>query len=121
MQEHRTPLDVRVEQMLTEARVLIPGAQALFGFQLAVMLTDAFGELAVSAKVVHLTALCCIVLAMILLMAPAARQPAEQVVSRIPKQSFSKRFRTSTSSSSTFTQAIRTSSLPCGGSERWSR
>src|SRR5947208_16828697 len=88
MQEHRTPLDVRVEQMLTEARVLIPGAQALFGFQLAVMLTDAFGELAVSAKVVHLTALCCIVLAMILLMAPAARQPAEQVVSRIPKQSF---------------------------------
>jgi hypothetical protein len=72
MQEHRTPLDVRVEQMLTEARVLIPGAQALFGFQLAVMLTDAFGELAASAKVVHVTALCCIVLAVILLMAPAA-------------------------------------------------
>ena len=72
MQEHHTPLDVRVEQMLTEARVLIPGAQALFGFQLAVMLTDAFGELAASAKVVHVIALCCIVLAMILLMAPAA-------------------------------------------------
>ena len=72
MQEHLPPLDVRVEQMLTEARVLIPGAQALFGFQLAVMLTDAFGELAASAKVVHVTALCCIVLAMILLMAPAA-------------------------------------------------
>jgi hypothetical protein len=72
MQEHHTPLDVRIEQMLTEARVLIPGAQALFGFQLAVMLTDAFGELAASAKVVHVIALCCIVLAVILLMAPAA-------------------------------------------------
>ena len=72
MQEHHTPLDVRVEQMLTEARVLIPGAQALFGFQLAVMLTDAFGELAASAKLVHVIALCCIVLAVILLMAPAA-------------------------------------------------
>lgn len=31
MQEHCTPLDTRIEQMLTEARVLIPGAQALFG------------------------------------------------------------------------------------------
>jgi len=72
MQDHRTPLDVRIEQMLTEARVLIPGAQALFGFQLAVMLTDAFGELAGSAKIVHVIALCCIVLAVILLMAPAA-------------------------------------------------
>jgi hypothetical protein len=72
MREHQTPLDVRVEQMLTEARVLIPGAQALFGFQLAVMLTDAFGELTASAKVVHVAALCCIVLAVILLMAPAA-------------------------------------------------
>ena len=72
MQGHRMPLDVRVEQMLIEARVLIPGAQALFGFQLAVMLTDAFGELPGSAKIVHLTALCCIVFAVILLMAPAA-------------------------------------------------
>jgi uncharacterized protein DUF6328 len=72
MQEHLPPLDVRVEQMLTEARVLIPGAQALFGFQLAVMLTETFGELAQSAKIVHTAALCCIVLVVILLMAPAA-------------------------------------------------
>src|SRR5256885_7710332 len=72
MQVHRTPLDVRVEQMLTEARVVIPGAQAMFGFQLAVMLTEAFGELADSTKIVHAAALCCVVLAVILLMAPAA-------------------------------------------------
>lgn len=67
-----TPLDVRVEQMLTEARVLIPGAQALFGFQLGVMLMDAFGQLPAAAKAVHTAALCCIVIAIILLMAPAA-------------------------------------------------
>jgi hypothetical protein len=72
MQDHRTPLDIRVEQMLTEARVMIPGAQALFGFQLAIMLTEAFGDLAPSAKIAHVVALCCIALAVILLMAPAA-------------------------------------------------
>ena len=67
-----TPLEARVEQMLTEARVLIPGAQALFGFQLGVMLMDAFGQLPATAKAVHTAALCCIVIAIILLMAPAA-------------------------------------------------
>jgi hypothetical protein len=72
MADHRTPLDVRVEQMLTEARVLIPGAQALFGFQLAVMLTEAFGDLDAGVQIVHVVALCCIALAVILLMTPAA-------------------------------------------------
>ena len=67
-----TPIDTRVEHMLTEARVLLPGAQALLGFQLAVMLTEAFGELPELSKVVHVVALCCISLAVILLMAPAA-------------------------------------------------
>jgi hypothetical protein len=70
--DEETPLDVRVEQMLTEARVLIPGAQALFGFQLAILLTDAFSQLPGSSKAVHTAALCCIALAIILLMAPAA-------------------------------------------------
>ena len=67
-----TPIDVRVEHMLTEARVLLPGAQALLGFQLAVMLTDAFGELSLVSKLIHVAALCCISLAIILLMAPAS-------------------------------------------------
>lgn len=70
--QEETSLDVRVEQMLTEARVLIPGAQALFGFQLGVMLMEAFGQLPAASKAVHTAALCCIVVAIILLMAPAA-------------------------------------------------
>jgi hypothetical protein len=72
MAEHDTPIDVRVEHMLTEARVLLPGAQALFGFQMAVLLTDAFGDLPPSSKVLHAVALCCIATSIILLMSPAA-------------------------------------------------
>jgi hypothetical protein len=67
-----TSIDVRVEHMLTEARVLLPGAQALFGFQMAVLLTEAFAELSSFSKFMHAIALCCIALAIIFLMAPAA-------------------------------------------------
>jgi hypothetical protein len=68
----RTPLDVQVDQLLTEARLIIPGAQALLGFQFAVTLTRAFAELPDAVKMLHVAALCCIGLAVILLMAPAS-------------------------------------------------
>jgi uncharacterized protein DUF6328 len=71
-EEPHTPIDVRVEHMLTESRVLLPGAQALFGFQLTVLLTVAFDKLAESSKLAHAFALCSIAVAIILLMAPAA-------------------------------------------------
>lgn len=67
-----TPLDAQVDQLLTEARVIIPGAQALFGLQLAVTLTRAFEQLPPMAKMAHAAALCCGGLAIILLMAPAS-------------------------------------------------
>jgi hypothetical protein len=67
-----TPLDVKIEQMLTEARVILPGAQALFGFQLAIVFTQSFGQLAPAAMLVHATSLLLVPLAVILLMAPAA-------------------------------------------------
>lgn len=70
--EPDTPIDVRVEQMLTEARVLLPGAQALLGFQLVVILNETFNQLPETSKLVHVAALCCISLAIILLMAPAS-------------------------------------------------
>jgi hypothetical protein len=70
--EADTPIDVRIEHMLTEARVVLPGAQALLGFQLAIMLNEAFGELPGSSKIIHVAALCCVSLAVILLMAPAS-------------------------------------------------
>jgi hypothetical protein len=67
-----TPLSTKIEQMLTEARVIIPGCQALLGFQLIAMLTHAFDELPFDAKVMHAAGLCCVTLATILLMTPAA-------------------------------------------------
>ena len=71
-EEPDTPIDVRVEHMLTESRLLLPGAQALFGFQLTVLLTAQFDKLAESSKLAHAFALCSIALTIILLMAPAA-------------------------------------------------
>jgi hypothetical protein len=68
----RTPLDVEVDQLLTEARLIIPGAQALLGFQFAVTLMRAFAELPDAVKMLHVAALCCIGLAVILLIAPAS-------------------------------------------------
>jgi hypothetical protein len=70
--EKPTPLSAKVDQLLTEARVIIPGAQALLGFQFAVTLTRAFEQLPAEAKLAHTIALLCVALAVILLMAPAA-------------------------------------------------
>ena len=73
MQEEKpTPLTTKIEQMLTEARIIVPGAQALLGFQLTVTLTKAFGQLSDSLKLVHVASLCCVAVAIILLMTPAA-------------------------------------------------
>jgi hypothetical protein len=71
-QPSHTPLANKVEEMLTEARVIIPGAQALLGFQLTVTLTRAFEQLPYASRLIHIVALTCVVVAVILLMAPAA-------------------------------------------------
>jgi riboflavin transporter FmnP len=70
--EKNTPLADRIEQMLTEARVVLPGAQALLGFQFAVTLTRAFEALPIHEKIMHVGALSVVALAVILLMTPAA-------------------------------------------------
>jgi hypothetical protein len=72
MDEKRTPLRTRIDHMLTEARVLLPGAQALLGFQFAIMLAKPFDQLPPSSKLVHIAALGLIAMAVILLMTPAA-------------------------------------------------
>ncbi|MGE5537010.1 MAG: DUF6328 family protein [Gemmatimonas sp.] len=68
----RTPLHAKIEQMLTEARVVLPGAQALLGFQLAVVVTESFGKLPSLSKAVHAGSLACLAVTIVLLMAPAA-------------------------------------------------
>jgi hypothetical protein len=68
----KTPLHSKIEQMLTEARVVLPGAQALLGFQLAITVTQSFEKLPDHSKAMHAISLALIALTVILLMAPAA-------------------------------------------------
>jgi hypothetical protein len=68
----KTPLHVKIEQMLTEARVIIPGAQALFGFQLSIVLTQAFEKIPAASQIVHAVSIGLVALSVMLLMAPAA-------------------------------------------------
>ena len=67
----RPRLEEKIDQMLTEARVVLPGAQALLGFQLAIVLTDGFEKLPAGLKLIHGAALIFVALAIILLMTPA--------------------------------------------------
>lgn len=66
-----TPLQVKLEQLLTEARVVLPGAQALLGFQLAIVLTRTFEQLPPTSMGVHAASLFLVALAIIMLMASA--------------------------------------------------
>jgi hypothetical protein len=70
--ETQTPLPAKIDQMLTEARLILPGAQALLGFQLIVTLTRTFEQLPATSRLFHVAALCCVALVVILLMTPAA-------------------------------------------------
>jgi hypothetical protein len=67
-----TPLEIKIEHMLTEARVIIPGGQALLGFQFVATLTKAFSDLPASVQNVHVAGLCAVALSVMLLMTPAA-------------------------------------------------
>jgi hypothetical protein len=71
-EEHATPLQVKIDQMLTEARIAIPGAQALLGFQLLVALNTVFSQLPKSSQIVHGISLGAVALSLVLLIAPAA-------------------------------------------------
>ena len=73
MNKHeRSSLEEKIQTLLTESRVILPGAQALLGFQLAAMLTDKFETLPEPLRQIHLTSLLLIAVAIILLIAPAA-------------------------------------------------
>ena len=65
-------LHTKIDQMLTEARVILPGVQAMLGFQLIVLMTDAFERLPVLYRDLHLVGLTLTGVSMALLLAPAA-------------------------------------------------
>jgi hypothetical protein len=69
---HHTPVSTKIDYVLTESRIILPGAQAILGFQLVIVLTSAFSQLPPLAKGVHGLALAGVALATMLLIAPAA-------------------------------------------------
>ncbi|WP_431324421.1 DUF6328 family protein [Rhizobium sp. YTU87027] len=70
--DEKTATAAKIDYVLTEARVVLPGAQALLGFQLAIVLTSGFADLGASAKTFHCVALGAVALTTILLVTPAA-------------------------------------------------
>ena len=66
-------LSQAAEYLLEEARMVLPGQQALFGFQLIAVFSSRFGELlTASEQRVHLLAIGLVAIAIALIMTPAA-------------------------------------------------
>lgn len=68
----RTSLKEKIRTLGTEIRVVLPGAQALLGFQFAAFLSAAFERLPDISKAVHFASVTIMAIAIVLLMAPAA-------------------------------------------------
>ena len=62
----------KIKHVLTETRVVLPGAQTLLGFQFIVFLMESFEKLPDSSKYLHFAALALVALSVVLLMTPAA-------------------------------------------------
>lgn len=72
-QKHPSPtLEEKIQHALTDTRVVLPGAQALLGFQLVGVLLGGFEVLPASSQYVHMVSLMLVTLSTILLMMPAA-------------------------------------------------
>jgi hypothetical protein len=64
-------LKERVGDLMTETRIVLPGVQALLGFQFAAYLTQAFAKLPADARMAHDISLVLLLTSMVLLMTPA--------------------------------------------------
>ena len=66
-------LNDAASHLLEECRTVVPGMQALFGFQLIAVFTTGFNEqLSPLERMIHLTAIVLLTIAIALVMAPAA-------------------------------------------------
>ncbi|MBI2740346.1 MAG: hypothetical protein HYX38_27840 [Rhodospirillales bacterium] len=83
-QVHYETLEEEATHVTDEARMVLPGVQAVLGFQLVAVFNQRFQEFTASEQVIHLGAFLLIALAMGLVMTPAAyhRQVERGCVSR---------------------------------------
>lgn len=66
-----------MRDIIEEARCILPGLQAVFGFQTIAVFNERFTELVTYAQVCHLVGLCLLVVAMGMLMTPAVYNRAQ--------------------------------------------
>ena len=74
MEKEQTALkkiDVEMRNIIEEARVILPGIQALFGFQTIAVFNDRFEDLATFAKICHVMALVMVIISVAMVMTPA--------------------------------------------------
>lgn len=71
-QVEQESLKDEMRNVIEEARMVIPGVQALFGFQTMAVFNNRFEDLPTSGVVAYLTGLALLAVAIALLMAPAA-------------------------------------------------
>lgn len=70
--EEHLELSKAVQQLLEECRMVLPGIQALFGFQLIAVFNQGFSQLENGLKILHLASTVLTTVAIALVMAPAA-------------------------------------------------
>jgi uncharacterized protein DUF6328 len=71
-QDEKKKLTDKIKHVLTECRVVLPGSQALLGFQFIIVLMESFDSLPSLSKYIHLASLGLNALAIVLLITPAA-------------------------------------------------
>jgi len=83
-QKEPIKLDAAASHLLEECRMVLPGIQALFGFQLIAVFNDGFSQkLPEAAQVLHYAAILLVAVAIALVMTPAAihRRTSQRMVS----------------------------------------
>ncbi|HYK08425.1 MAG TPA: DUF6328 family protein [Candidatus Eisenbacteria bacterium] len=70
--KQKSSISQKIDHVLSETRVVLPGAQALIGFQFIAIFSDRFNTLASSLQYLHMVSLLLIMVCVIFLMAPAA-------------------------------------------------
>ena len=86
MDQEQAPISLEsaTTYILEECRMVLPGIQALFGFQLIAVFSEGFRNLSRLEQLLHLVAIVLVTVAIALVMAPAAlhRQSQAERVSR---------------------------------------
>lgn len=84
-------IDAEMRNLIEEARVILPGVQALFGFQTIVVFNNHFAELAAFAKNCHLLGLAMVIITVAMVMTPAIYYRAYGGCANLPMTRLSSR------------------------------